>query len=212
MIIRIRHMKQGKDNASLAPLYYMFLGLLFLLVVCQPLKVAADQNDNAILTQVLQRHYKDGGFTVVRPESTLWPLQRKEPQLVVKTKKYIIDKLKIEGYDIGPLLDKLIEKNRERVPLSLASSPENGFIVDHDRKFKKYLDSNGGGWEKWYEDNPTAHGSTAVSLPVYDEQTQIVLIYIETQMDELGGSGYIVAYRYENDRLKELGRVRLWVS
>jgi hypothetical protein len=205
-------MKQGKNSASLEPLYYMVLGLLFLLVVCQPLNVAADQNDNAILTQVLQRHYRDGGFTVVRPESTLWPLQSKEPERVVKTKKHIIDKLKIEGYDLGPLLDKLIDKNKERVSLSLASSPGNGFIVDYDRKFKKYLDSNGSGWGKWYEDNPTAHGLTAVSLPVYDEHTQIVLIYIETQMDELGGVGYIVAYRYENDRLKELGRVRLWVS
>ncbi len=136
----------------------MSLGLLALLVALRPVDVKAEEQENAILAQVLQRQNEDGGFTVVSPTTAFG---RREPN-AANIKKNVKDKIRIEGYDIGPLVDKLIEKNKERTPLSLKSSPEKGYIVDYDGKFKKYFDEGGGGWEKWYKDNPAAHGDTQV--------------------------------------------------
>ncbi len=186
----------------------MSLGLLALLVALRPVDVKAEEQENAILAQVLQRQNEDGGFTVVSPTTAFG---RREPN-AANIKKNVKDKIRIEGYDIGPLVDKLIEKNKERIPLSLKSSPEKGYIVDYDGKFKKYFDEGGGGWEKWYKDNPSARGYTRVSLPAYDEQAGVVLVYIGRQSHRLAGAGYIVAYRYEDGQLKELGRVMLWIS
>jgi hypothetical protein len=188
------------------------LALLAFFVACQSEDVKANDQDNAILAQVLQRKYEDGGFTVVAPMTTISTLAREEPEDMAKTKKYVKDKLRVEGYDIGPLLDKLIEKNRKPVRLSLKSSPERGYLVDYDGKFQKYFEKDGGGWEKWYRENPMAHGLTRVSLPVHDEQAGIVLVYMGTQSHWLAGAGYLVAYEYGDGKLKELGRVMLWIS
>ncbi len=46
------------------------LTLLAFFVACQS-DVKANDQDNAILAQVLQRKYEDGGFTVVAPMTTI---------------------------------------------------------------------------------------------------------------------------------------------
>lgn len=188
--------------------FIMSLGLLALLAASPPVEAKAGEQDNAILAQVLQRQKEGGGFIVVSPTTAFG---RREPH-AAWLKKSLNDKLGIEGYDIGPLVNKLIEKNKKPSHLSLKSSPEKGYIVDHNGKFEKYFDQNGGGWQKWHKDNPAAHGWTRVSMPAYDEQAGIVLVYIGTQSDRLAGAGYIVAYSYKDGKLKELGRVLLWVS
>ncbi len=169
---------------------------------------SAPQTDNAILARVLRSQHEGSGFTVVSP---ITAFGRRRPD-GAKIKKTVEDKIGIEGYDMGPLLDKLIEKNSKQTRLSLKSSPEKGYIVDYDGKFEKYFEQNGGGWEKLYKDNPDAHGLTRVSLPAYDEHAGIVIVYIGRQSGRLAGAGYIVAYRYEDGKLRELGRATLWVS
>jgi len=168
----------------------------------------ASQTENAILAQVVRSKNEGSGFTVVSPTTAFG----RKTSNAARIKKTVENKLRIEGYDIGPLLDKLIEKNSKQTRLSLKSSPENGYIVDHDGKFEKYFGQNGGGWEKLYKDNPDARGLTRVSLPAYDESAGIVLVYVGKQSGPKSGAGHIVAYRYEGGELKELGRVTLWVS
>jgi hypothetical protein len=185
----------------------MSLGLLCLTVALQPAGLKAGEQENAVLAQVLQLQHKDGGFTVVNPVTAFG----RRTSSAASIKNTVENGLRIEGYDIDPLLDKLIEKNKGRTRLSLKSSPENGYIVDYDGKFEKYFEENGGGWKKLYKENPAARGLTRISLPAYDEQAGIVLVYIGRQSARLAGAGYIVAYRYEDGKLKELGRVMLWI-
>ena len=91
--------------------FVVSLGVLALLAAFLSVEARAGEQDDAILALVLQRHYDDGGFTVVGPTTSLGRGQR-DP---LKLKKYVKDKLGLEGYDIGPLLDKFIEKNREPI-------------------------------------------------------------------------------------------------
>lgn len=185
--------------------------ILTIISVCQAGEPIATNQDNVILEKVLQRRYDDGGFTVIAPMTDVAFLARKEPE-ASKMKEYVKERIKLEGYDLGPLLDKLLEKNRVANRLSIESHPERGYLVDYDGQFNKYFEKDGGGWKAWYKHHPKAHGHTGVSLPAYDEKHGIVLIYIGTQSDWLAGAGFLVAYRYENGNLKELARVMLWIS
>lgn len=188
---------------------FLILSVIPFVGICGPAE--ADDQDNMLLLQVLSQHYKNGGFTVVAPETYIFGRGRNESALV-EMKRRVVDKLRIEGYDIGPLFDKLMEKNSISYPLSLKSSPENGYLIDYDGKFAKYFVDKGDGWEKWYSENPTAYGWTRVSLPVCDAEAGIVLVYKDTQSHWLGGAGSIIAYRMVGGVITELSRVRLWVS
>jgi hypothetical protein len=172
----------------------------------------SDEKDNALLDQILQQEFKGGGFTVVDPKTDLSRLGIDKPESLARSREYVKEGLKIEGYDIGPLFDQLIKKNQKSVRLSLKSSPESGYFIDFDGKFANYFNSDGGGWEKWHKENPMAHGMTRVSLPAYDDKAGIVLVYLGTQYDWLAGSGHLIAYKYKDGKLQELGRVMLWIS
>lgn len=192
--------------------------------------------DSLLLSLVLSRSYEEGGFTVIAPRSSLdssvinepkyeeggytivTPQTRlnhsiiNEPNRVAQTKKYIFENIKIEKYEISKLVDLLFERNKISVRLSLKSSPKNGYIIDYDGKYEKYFEKDGGGWKKLYKENPKADGLTTVSLPAYDRKTSILLVYIGTQKHGLSGSGWVIAYKYKNGKLKELARVMLWIS
>lgn len=169
-------------------------------------------DDNSILSLVLTRSYDDGGFTVVASETALSHGNLNDPTEAKGTKGYLLKNIKIEGCDVSALIDRLIERNKKSVRLTLKSSPEKGYAVDYEGKYKRYFEKDGGGWEKWYKENPRAHGLTEVSLPVYDPKSDIVLVYVGTQGHWLAGSGFVIAYRYEDSKLVELCRVMMWIS
>lgn len=185
--------------------------ILTIISACHAGKPIAANQDNVIIEKVLHGKYDDGGFTVVAPMTDVAFLEGKEPDLS-KLKEYVKERLKVEGYDFGPLLDKLLEKNRVTKRLSIESHPERGYFVDYDGQYDKYFKKDGGGWEAWYKHHPKAHGLTGVSLPAYDEKHGVVLIYKGNQLGGLAGAGFLIAYRYENGNLKELARVMLWIS
>ena len=169
--------------------------------------------DNDLLAQVLQRHYQDGGYTVVDPKTSLdLGFTGETPAETANTKELIRRAFGVKGCDVGPLLDMLLEKNKTQVSLSLVSSPGDGYLVEYDGRFQKHFAKDGGGWEAWYRDNPTAHGHTRVSLPVYDANTGMVLVYIGTQTHWLAGAGYLVAYKLVDGHVVELCRIMLWIS
>jgi hypothetical protein len=96
--------------------------------------------------------------------------------------------------------------------LTIESSVKDGYLIDFDKKYEKYFEKGGGGWDKWYKENPKAHGSTTVSLPVYDQKAGLVLVYMGTQSHWLAGSGWVILYRYQNGELKELNRAIMYIS
>jgi hypothetical protein len=169
-------------------------------------------DDELLLSLVLRQSYEDGGYTVVAPQAKISRLHTDDPEEVEHAKRHIQDKIKIEGYDIGKLVDLLFERNKISVRLSLKSSPEDGYVIDYDGKYAKYFQEGGGGWEKWYKENPKAHGWTSVSLPAYDANSNVFLVYVGTQLHWLSGAGWIIAFKYEDGKLKELGHVMLWIS
>lgn len=168
--------------------------------------------DSLILSLVLKRSYEGGGYTVVNPQTSFGRTAINDPKRVEQSKKYILENIKIEEYEISKLVDLLFERNKKPIRLSLKSSPKEGYIIDYDGKYKKYFEKDGGGWEKWYEENPKANGWTHVSLPAYDSKTNIILVYIGTQLHWEAGSGWIFAYKYHNGELKLLSNVMLWIS
>lgn len=191
---------------------YLILSIFFLLSFTQ---VHAQDRLAAIeggifLAKVLKTSFQDGGYTVVAP---LTDISHLDPKAFNDDyKKNLLSELQIEGEDISKLLDSLLETNRTPVKLLMPSSPENGYLIDFEGKFSKYFQKGGGGWQKWYEENPQAHGFTTVSLPAYDSTSGLVLVYKGTQSHYLAGEGGLIIYRYKDGELIELKRATMWVS
>ncbi len=176
-----------------------------MVAVCQAGEPQATEQDNLIIEKVLQHKYEDGGFTVVDPVTYIH-------HGCGAAKDFIKSRLRLEEYDLDALLDRLCEKNKTSFCLSIESQPAKGYFIDYDGVYYKYFKKDGGGWDAWYKDHPNAHGRTRISLPAYDEKQGIVLIYLGRRSGGKSGAGYVIAYRYENGELREIGRVMLWIS
>ncbi len=165
--------------------------------------------EKEILKLALAHRFPDGGYTVVSPKTSLYSVLQAKGH---DERKYISESLKADGVDVGALFDKLVARNKNGVSLSIASSPEEGYILDTEGKFSAYFNKDGGGWEKWYRDFPLAHGHTQISLPVFDERKSVVMIYKGTQSDWLAGAGWVILFSYVDGKLIELKKVMIWVS
>jgi hypothetical protein len=51
-----------------------------------------------------------------------------------------------------------------------------------------------------------------VSLPAYDEEHQLILIYIGYQRHALAGSGDVTLFKNEDRKLKPLGNAIMWIA
>ena len=172
----------------------------------------ATEAENKILALVLKRSFPDGGFTVVAPETGFTRLESDDAKGIRQSKNYIAEHLRTNGIVVSKLVDRLFERNKQPVQLTLVSSQKDGYVIDLDGKFASYFKKDGGGWKKWYKENPKAHGSTTVSLPIYDQKAGLVLVYTGTQSDWLAGTGWVILYRYKNGELKEINKVMMWIS
>ena len=86
----------------------------------------------------------DGSVNVVMPETITVPLWADDPGVPYDAKEFIVTGFRKKGLDAGALLDRLYERNTKSVPLALASSPKDGYIVD-DGSYAKYFEFGGGG-------------------------------------------------------------------
>lgn len=188
-----------------------FVILFFLAPVVWTAEGKPTEEENKILALVLKKHYPNDGYTVVNPETDdkkglLWGDNAKE------TKKYLLDRLQTNGVVLSGLLDRLLERNKESVRLTLKSSIKDGYLIDYDGEYENFFKTGGDGWQKWHTERPKADGMTTVSLPVYDQKAGLVLVYSGTQSDWEAGSGWLILYTYKNGQLKEINRVELWIS
>ncbi|MDR0275152.1 MAG: hypothetical protein LBI48_07400 [Burkholderiaceae bacterium] len=172
------------------------------------------EEDNRVLALVVKQSYKDGGYTVVNPETGLshFFYHDADADEIRRSKQYIAKNLQTNGIVVTELVDRLFERNKKPVRLTLKSSPQDGYVMNFDSEYAKYFKDNGGGWEKWYKENPKAHGRTTVSLPVYDQKTGLLLVYMGTQWHWLAGEGWVILYKYEKGKLKEINKVMMWIS
>jgi len=167
---------------------------------------------NELLALVLKTQFKTEGYTLVDPQTRLGMEISRDPKEVEQSKKYVREGLQLGGYDATKLVDALYAANAKPTRLTLVSKREDGYVVDYEGRAEKYFEGDGGGWEKFRQDNPLAAGMTSVSLPVLDQTNGIVLVYIGTQYDWTAGSGEILAFRLEKGELRQIGAVRLWIS
>jgi len=185
-----------------------FIALVFVSTISLASENETTEEDIKVLALVLKRSYPDGGYTVVSPATGFIFT---DSQGIKHRKKFIMEHLKPPNdIAISRLIDQLSERNEKSVRLSLRSSPENGYLIDYEGKYSKYFKENGGGWKKWYEENPEAHGMTVVSLPAYNKKLQLVLVFLGNLSDELAGKGCVILYRFKNGALTELATVVLW--
>ena len=124
--------------------------------------------DAGILALVLKHSYRDGGYTVVDPDTKFRYGDPDDPERFKQVKEHLRRELETAGVDVGKVVEELFARNSKTVRLSLKSAQADGYIVDYDGTFAKYFEKNGGGWEKWRQDQPNARGMTSVSLPAYD--------------------------------------------
>ncbi|OGX27559.1 MAG: hypothetical protein A2879_04825 [Omnitrophica WOR_2 bacterium RIFCSPHIGHO2_01_FULL_49_10] len=165
-----------------------------------------------LLGLILAQNHEEGRYMVVEPKTGLGHLDINNKEEINQAREYIKKELIIPEYDIFALLDALFELNRESISLEIESDMQQGYVIDRDNHFMKYFEKNGGGFKKLYQENPKAFGITVVSIPVYDEKSNIILVYLGTQAELLAGAGWVIAYRIEGEKLIELGRVMLWIS
>lgn len=187
----------------------IFVALLMAYFVSAP-ESGAPQDENEILALVLRESFAQlDRYTVVNPQTQLGHF----PQEMEQTKQYIAKNLITNGIVVPPqLIDDLIERNKEPVRLTLKSSLKDGYLIDFDGKYAKYFEKDGGGWGKLYEENPKACGYTTVSMPVYDKETRLILVYKGTQWGLLAGRGSVFLCRYSRGELDAIGGVMLWIS
>ena len=186
--------------------------LIFIQVFALDIKT----KDELVISQALQKKFSDGGFMIVYPNNrSLWKLISLFGNVNL-TKKALKEKaasanVDIDKSDIDLLLSNLIKRNKKLMKLPLKSSPENGYIVDYSKKFERYFtNENIDGWEKLYGENPKAHGIVNIALPAYDEKLNLALVCIETNYNFGSGSGFLILYIFNNDKLRELARQRIW--
>jgi hypothetical protein len=172
--------------------------------------------DNTLIRLILTRDYRDGGYTIVRPET--YPpyfdlINHVDPE---QLKDYLKKDLRQSGYDVESLVDTLFERNDKSYRLTLASSPEDGYLIDYEDRFMYYFDINNPeherGWERLREDYPTVHGITMIGMPAYEPETGLVLAYVGWQFASAGGEYHIILYKYEDGQLQELHRLLIGES
>lgn len=146
----------------------MFNYVLFMLIM-QSATFLPLYSDDELLALVLAKFSRDGRYWVVNS----------------KTDFYYFDEFLswdhsgvLNGSDCQPLYRQLIEKNPESVELTIKTDLSKGYIIDKNGTFaKKYHSRNYDERWKFRRENPNIAGTTSVSLPVYDKQRNLVLIY-----------------------------------
>ena len=150
---------------------------------------------------ILQQGHENHGFIVVEPMTThIGPHAGSDPSRI---KARLAKESGLEGYDPGPLVDRLFDKNRTPQRLKLVSHPEKGYLIDYKGRFARYFEGKGGGWVCMAQGPPRGPRTCAGHPPAYDEKEGIVLIYMDTQSDRLAGAGALYVYKYENGFLRQ---------
>jgi len=189
------------------------------LLFCAAVTLAQESvtlKDDDIFRLILSTSFPDSGFTVVVPTTGFGDFGYEGFDLgdvnhVEAIKSSICESFACLGYDISVLLDSLIVRNAKPSNIKLGSCLEEGYFIDQDRTYERYvLKFPKPGWDEWHCDHPRAHGLTQVSLPAYDAESGLCLIFVGTIRGGLEGAGCLVLYRYEDGRLGELGRIWLW--
>jgi len=169
---------------------------------------AASDEELRLLNLVLHKFTPKTGFIVVSPQSKLSE-GLKEPGTAAWLKKAFEGRLRRKDPVVDLLVDKLIARNRQPVPLPLEPDKKARYVLD-DGSYAKYLAEQGGGWEKLYADHPKVRNITEVSLPAYDPDSGMALVYLGKNWGPREGGGGLILFRYAATRMVVVSTISLW--
>ncbi len=181
---------------------------------CSEIDEPCPIDDMEIIRFAVSGSYEDSGYTVVHPTTNLDEWEGESQMEKLQTLELIVERLNLDGCDESRLVWRLFARNETETPLTLPSAPEQGFIVDYDSTYFRYFMgcTARDGWRKWRENHPKAVNSTTVSLPVYDADCGVILIYRSTVMGALYGGGWVIAIQVTDSTLVKMDSARLWIS
>lgn len=212
--------KWGSTGLALAIAAFVYICILFnsYSYVLLP-TLAPHENlsiEDKILSQAVsdrlgtQSDVKENHYTVVYSDTSMPFID-----IVKKTStiKEFSDKY---GYDFTNLLNRLVEINQESTRLNVDSSVHDGYYIDYDGVFSRYVTNDEySGWLRLQMFHPQVWGFSSISLPAYDSESGYVLIYVGNRMNSIthySSGGDIAIYRYIDGELTFLDYMIMWVG
>ena len=171
----------------------------------------ANKRDQLVLETLLQEDRGQPGYSVVPAQSMTASFVDTDEAGLAQTRRYVTKKLGLTEAEFQRLFQRLLERNRAAVQLSLSSAPDKGYVIETATKSDEYVNQGAPGWLAWLRDHPDARDVTRVSLPAYDAKTGLILVHTIRQKPVMHGAGYLVLYKWKGDKLVRIGRVTLWV-
>jgi len=118
---------------------------------------------------------------------------------------------------IDEKLDELFRRftleNSPPKRLTLRSSPQNGYYIDYDGKFSRYFEDDiVWGWHRMRLCRPSVDSFMDVSLPVYDVDTGLVLMYVGSVGGPMEGAGWLCLFKYIDGKLENIFIEQIWIS
>ncbi|MCB2230621.1 hypothetical protein KQH82_07890 [bacterium] len=201
----------------IAGVFYIYSMYVYSLNVCPSLVLPELKEDpsfdqNWAIRSVLETLPSDSGYFIVDPTFGAHVFMFDELDRWLRDQR-IVGRLSCDGCNTRMMLNKLFGSADQLERLTVASSPECGYVVDWDGAFEAYFRKGAGGWERLYRDHPKARGIVQVSRPIYDPDCGVFLVYIGVQCHWVSGRGRLVAYRIAPDStIVEVASVGLWIS
>lgn len=203
-----RNINRGRYGFNVAVGTYVYTAII-LLFVSHLLFVTPQNNpkeavitdENQILTLSLEEFYGKGpGYSVVAPEMSLDDGEQLGNSILEFTNEYLengyytfygfdMPSVVIQETAFQELVNRFIEVNRSPRTLEIPSRPENGYYIDYDKQFTGRLDYPQAIWRLTH---PANGPLVKLSSPAYDEETGLVILYI----DEGKKTVHLIKYKY----------------
>lgn len=168
-----------------------------------------------LITLILTQELDEGEYHIYSPDMSFGIMGGQAASTSFGGgEEYLIESFRDQGVEVGKLFEVLFERNQVPERMQIPSSLKDGYIIDYDGYFVSYFENDPemNGWQRLRNENPGAHAFVTISVPAYDLETGIVLVYIGWQGDWLLGEGRIYAFKYNGIRLMEIASIGLWIS
>jgi hypothetical protein len=160
-------------------------------------------------------HDEPPKFNIVSPWTSFDSMEEEGAEGRQQRREYLYRDLEFDDDVKQKLIEQFLENNREKQSLQLPAVRGTGFIVDYDGKFNRYFDDDEGGWDALYPDYPNADGYYTVSMPAYDPESSLVLIYCSLIFGLFGadeGLRDVYVFHYRDHALSLVTWEMIWMT
>lgn len=203
-----RNINLGRHGFSVVLGTYVYTAIILLLfshlLFVTPQNNPTEQvitDENQILKLSLESFYGEGpGYSVVAPETSLDDVEQLGNSILISSSSYLKNEyytfiglntpsVVIHETAFQELVNTFIDVNRSSCTLEIPSNPENGYYIDYDKRFTGGFDCP---QQIWRLTHPANGPLVKLSSPAYDEETGLVILYI----NEGKKTVYLIKYEY----------------